>query len=254
MVNESLAGNVSSAAGSGSQEAAGFLGGLSWQFIVLVGIVAAALVLILAMVLLRPKARKSRSQSPFFKALFLTLIALMVVVVTEGVGWFGPDGLSVEWKVIGTILLFASLMLIFKTQNREFDERVKKIFPEKIKENQASCFGAELNVGESSGSQIPHYVVLPNLGYGGDDVSVVHYLAFSTANKFYHYVFGLKSGIMLAVTEDPAPDIVYSIFKKRIKEVDVSDNRSGRSLPEAVNRLNYNQNQDVSKNQSVTGA
>jgi len=191
---------------------------LSWQAVIVIGIIAVVLGTIILVAILKGKAKK-KAASPLFRAVIGTLLLLVFIIVTEGLGWYGPDGLPDWLKYGATIAMFFIFMMLFQSEEKMLQERIQKTYIEHIRSHVKEHFDAELNLGESSGNRLPNCRVLPNTGYGGGDADVVHYLAFTNQNRYVHYVFGLKSGIMLDWTEDPGPELISKVFKKQARPV-----------------------------------
>ena len=202
-----------------SQQGTAVLGDLSWQATIILIVLILVVGSIVVAAVWKPRGRKQRTSNPFFKALFLTFLFTIAILVTEGMGWFGDGGMPLWLKIVLLLLLFVGLLNWFKSEDKLLQERVTNTYPERIRAHQRGVYDAELNVGDSPGSQIPHSRVLPNMGYGGGDVDVVHYLVMNNMNRFFMYAYGLRSGVMVDCVEDPSPEQVQKVFKRVPKSV-----------------------------------
>ena len=217
------------------------LGNMSWQAVVIIIVLILVVGAIAFAAIWKRRGRKQRTSSPFVKALFLTAAITIFVIVIEGAGWLGPEGLPMWLKIAMTALLFVGLYIFFGMRDQFLQERVTKTYVERIRTHLKEHFFTEFNIGDSAGSQVPYHRVLPNNEYGGEDKDVVYYLAFTAAGTNVLYVFGLKTGIPLEVDENPAPEKVAKIFKKKLKALQAQ--QAPHTLAqESIQRLGQPQN------------
>ncbi|CAB1056309.1 hypothetical protein D1BOALGB6SA_1045 [Olavius sp. associated proteobacterium Delta 1] len=191
---------------------------LSTQAVIILCALIVCVTSIVIVGLLRPKQAKSPTNKPFIRALLFTMLMIVFIIVTEGLGWYGPEGMPWWMKAALIILTFFLALTLPKSEAQKVQERTEVLFPDRIKGHQKERYDAVLNVGDSSGSQIPHYRVLPNNDrYGGGDDHIAHYLIQNNHNQMYVYAFGTRTEVMVEVVEDPSPEYIKLLFARHIK-------------------------------------
>ena len=150
------------ASGNATGNAQPVLANLSWPafWIIITAILVVGVIIVI--LILKPRQAKSPTTRPLLRAILLTLLATVFIIVTEGLGWYGEDGMPYWMKAGFIFAVFFMALYLPKSDAQKMQERTQRIFPERIREHHREHYFSELNVGDSSGSQIPHYRVLPN--------------------------------------------------------------------------------------------
>ena len=199
-----------------SAQGAAFMGKLSWQATIILGLVIMCFTAIIIIMIIHKKSASKHKRNPFLLAAVLTLGFAIVLMIAEGFELL-PEGTMKNYGFYIFLALFFGIFFTFSLSGKiDGDKQSEKL--ENIGWNHIERkFSAGPNRGDSFGLPVFKHIVLPNLEFGSKDTDVFYGLYNTDIGIQVIIAIGMQTTAILKCDPDPLPEYVEKIFDKYTK-------------------------------------